>query len=73
MTSIGGWIRLRVVSFRGLGVGFFFFCVGCAWVESVLRLLLLVYSVYTRGALRCFLIKFALIKKKVCKSCIWMS
>jgi hypothetical protein len=38
--------------------------VGCAWVGSVLWPLLLVYSVCIRGALRCFLIKFALIKKK---------
>jgi hypothetical protein len=70
MRSIGGWIRLRVVSFRGLGVGFF---VGCAWVGSVLRLLLLVYSVCTRGALRCFLIKIALTyqkkKKKKLREC----
>jgi hypothetical protein len=64
MRSIGDWIRLRVVSFRsfrGLGVGFF---VGCAWVGSMLRLLLLVYSMCTRGTLRCFLIKFALTYQK---------
>jgi hypothetical protein len=36
MWSIGGWIRLRVVSFRGLGVGFFCgLCLGRVGVKAV--------------------------------------
>jgi hypothetical protein len=52
--------RSKVAS-RGLGDGFF---VGCALVGSVLRLLLFVYFVCARGALCCFLIKFARTYKK---------
>jgi hypothetical protein len=38
--------------------------VGCAWVGSVLRLLLLEYSMCIRGALRCFFNKICTYQKK---------